>query len=662
MDELLWLLFATATISAATASVVTWCLVGPRKLRKASEGHPEKKSVQSFALVVSANLWQVFVKFLLADWKSFVDVSNCRNAISYYTYGNEPLIRNVTQPLLSVTQWKLLSRASAEMACPAENTFEHKAKNLFFGAQYIVQGFNLIWVLLVTFDTCCSFMKAAQSEHQAVEELSERISKTEEKHEIQEIKDPVAVTPESTIQCMPPGGIYFPVAMTVLDVLLDFYNIYSCIMVDLGNLMQQISISVKRGLSTDALLRALEFESSFEAPLSLCLTAYTLAFNVRGSWTFATLCISLLSLSVSVYNTACFLCRTVDFELYTDENDDSKYLRVIAMEVEDAKISVAAAFEERRANSFEARRLAAPQLVHFTDAFHFASWISIVWNMRRVRTIAGHVHGNGEGPLWAALMDSGHDPLAKPRLGCRCSADKWQYVCNCYPCLLRAGREEDFEWTPGMIDAGPASLPWQWRRAEGSLSAGACSSDLPKDPPSKQEPLVTQEHAGVVRLRRDGQLAPLGPAAPSVHPRFAGIATFARLPQLHELRSFAAEVSSATLEVRSSASTASTVSLSGPWHAVGSSTLSLRVASEDGCVHIRSDGGQKTLGLWALPWGRWHRIGALDLRLTRVPTEQFDIAFLGVPFDSGCSFRPGARFGPEAIRSNSRLIRPYMRL
>ena len=31
--------------------------------------------MQSFALVVSASLWQVFVKFLLADWKSFADVS-----------------------------------------------------------------------------------------------------------------------------------------------------------------------------------------------------------------------------------------------------------------------------------------------------------------------------------------------------------------------------------------------------------------------------------------------------------------------------------------------------------------------------------------------------------------------------------------------------------
>lgn len=40
--------------------------------------------------------------------------------------------------------------------------------------------------------------------------------------------------------------------------------------------------------------------------------------------------------------------------------------------------------------------------------------------------------------------------------------------------------------------------------------------------------------------------------------------------------------------------------------------------------------------------------------------SKIDIAVLGVPFDSGCSFRPGARFGPEAIRTNSRLIRPYI--
>ncbi|GAA1995717.1 agmatinase [Nakamurella flavida] len=36
-----------------------------------------------------------------------------------------------------------------------------------------------------------------------------------------------------------------------------------------------------------------------------------------------------------------------------------------------------------------------------------------------------------------------------------------------------------------------------------------------------------------------------------------------------------------------------------------------------------------------------------------------DIALLGIPFDTGVSYRPGARFGPAAIREASRLLRPY---
>ena len=36
-----------------------------------------------------------------------------------------------------------------------------------------------------------------------------------------------------------------------------------------------------------------------------------------------------------------------------------------------------------------------------------------------------------------------------------------------------------------------------------------------------------------------------------------------------------------------------------------------------------------------------------------------DIAVLGVPFDSGVSYRPGARFGPAHVREASRLLRPY---
>ncbi len=39
--------------------------------------------------------------------------------------------------------------------------------------------------------------------------------------------------------------------------------------------------------------------------------------------------------------------------------------------------------------------------------------------------------------------------------------------------------------------------------------------------------------------------------------------------------------------------------------------------------------------------------------------EGVDIAVAGVPFDTATSFRPGARFGPEGIRSASTLLRPY---
>ncbi len=37
----------------------------------------------------------------------------------------------------------------------------------------------------------------------------------------------------------------------------------------------------------------------------------------------------------------------------------------------------------------------------------------------------------------------------------------------------------------------------------------------------------------------------------------------------------------------------------------------------------------------------------------------YDVAVVGVPFDSGTTYRPGARFGPQAIRAASRLLRRY---
>lgn len=49
--------------------------------------------------------------------------------------------------------------------------------------------------------------------------------------------------------------------------------------------------------------------------------------------------------------------------------------------------------------------------------------------------------------------------------------------------------------------------------------------------------------------------------------------------------------------------------------------------------------------------------------MMRLPTfdsaEGLDVAFVGVPFDIGTSNRPGARYGPRAIRAESALLRPY---
>src|SRR5919108_3913414 len=48
------------------------------------------------------------------------------------------------------------------------------------------------------------------------------------------------------------------------------------------------------------------------------------------------------------------------------------------------------------------------------------------------------------------------------------------------------------------------------------------------------------------------------------------------------------------------------------------------------------------------------------MRLPHVETTRdVDLAIVGVPTDDAVSFRSGARFGPEAVRSASVLLRPY---
>src|ERR1700680_3143550 len=50
---------------------------------------------------------------------------------------------------------------------------------------------------------------------------------------------------------------------------------------------------------------------------------------------------------------------------------------------------------------------------------------------------------------------------------------------------------------------------------------------------------------------------------------------------------------------------------------------------------------------------------ATFMRLPHVVDPQgLDVAIVGVPFDGGTSYRPGARLAPREIRAQSSLIRP----
>ncbi len=53
---------------------------------------------------------------------------------------------------------------------------------------------------------------------------------------------------------------------------------------------------------------------------------------------------------------------------------------------------------------------------------------------------------------------------------------------------------------------------------------------------------------------------------------------------------------------------------------------------------------------------------ATFFRLPLQGLEGLDVAVTGIPFDGAASFRPGARFGPRAIREMSSLLRPYNRV
>jgi guanidinobutyrase / D-arginase len=77
----------------------------------------------------------------------------------------------------------------------------------------------------------------------------------------------------------------------------------------------------------------------------------------------------------------------------------------------------------------------------------------------------------------------------------------------------------------------------------------------------------------------------------------------------------------------------------------------------DGPPRISTDGRVGQVDATVVPRFAGPATFARLPRLDEVP--DVDVAIVGVPFDAGVSYRPGARFSPAHVRESSRLLRPY---
>jgi agmatinase len=81
------------------------------------------------------------------------------------------------------------------------------------------------------------------------------------------------------------------------------------------------------------------------------------------------------------------------------------------------------------------------------------------------------------------------------------------------------------------------------------------------------------------------------------------------------------------------------------------------IATERSLPRINSGGVVGPVDATVVP--RFAGLGTFA-RLPRIDeVPRADVAVMGVPFDSGVTYRPGARFGPAHVREASRLLRPY---
>lgn len=92
--------------------------------------------------------------------------------------------------------------------------------------------------------------------------------------------------------------------------------------------------------------------------------------------------------------------------------------------------------------------------------------------------------------------------------------------------------------------------------------------------------------------------------------------------------------------------------VSGVGHGIhGQAPLKLDIESEDDDIDLTTDAMNGLTSFAHLPFVPCFALNADE------EVDKYDIAVLGAPFDTGTSFRPGARFGPHGIRDGSRRVR-----
>src|SRR5262249_52835736 len=84
----------------------------------------------------------------------------------------------------------------------------------------------------------------------------------------------------------------------------------------------------------------------------------------------------------------------------------------------------------------------------------------------------------------------------------------------------------------------------------------------------------------------------------------------------------------------------------------------LCVKSTAGDWNLMTDNGSPLGAVPATKVPRYAGKGTFARIVEADEVGDYDIAVLGVPFDGGTSYRPGARFGPMAVRQAARTLRP----